>query len=194
MCATASRWCASPARPMCCRAPASAAFPVVSVNTTAVALEIYRIGDRNLLDTVVGRDFQRNLDRYDIEPPDRRARRAGLERRDDGRADAQHRRHHRVSGRRGDRHARAGVYVMVAQASGAAKPIELRIARDPVVHRLRSRADRVLRQRRHPRLRAFARDRAAEGRGRGPAALAQQRGPGDASAPATPATCSSRPT
>jgi uncharacterized protein YfaS (alpha-2-macroglobulin family) len=41
-------------------------IPVVSVNTTAVALEIYRIGDRNLLETVVGRDFQRNLDRYDI--------------------------------------------------------------------------------------------------------------------------------
>ncbi len=29
-------------------------IPVVSVNTTAVALEIYRIGDRNLLDTVLG--------------------------------------------------------------------------------------------------------------------------------------------
>ena len=28
---------------------------------------IYRIGDRNLIDTVLGRDFQRNLDRYDIE-------------------------------------------------------------------------------------------------------------------------------
>jgi hypothetical protein len=41
-------------------------IPVVSVNTNAVAIEIYRIGDRNLLDTVVGRDFQRNLDRWDI--------------------------------------------------------------------------------------------------------------------------------
>jgi len=41
-------------------------IPVVSVNTAAVALEIYRIGDRNLLDTVVGDDFQRNLDRYDL--------------------------------------------------------------------------------------------------------------------------------
>ncbi len=49
-------------------------IPVVSVNTTAVALEIYRIGDRNLLETVVGRDFQRNLDRYDLEPLDRGAR------------------------------------------------------------------------------------------------------------------------
>src|SRR5262247_440748 len=41
-------------------------IPVVSVNTQSVALEIYRIGDRNLLETVVGRDFQRNLDHYDI--------------------------------------------------------------------------------------------------------------------------------
>jgi hypothetical protein len=42
-------------------------IPVVSVNTDAVAIEIYRIGDRNLVDTVVGRDFQRNLDRFDVE-------------------------------------------------------------------------------------------------------------------------------
>ncbi len=42
-------------------------IPVVSVNTAAVALEIYRIGDRNLVDTVVGREFQRSLDRYDLE-------------------------------------------------------------------------------------------------------------------------------
>jgi uncharacterized protein YfaS (alpha-2-macroglobulin family) len=40
--------------------------PVISVNTTKVALEIYRIGDRNLISTVLGRDFQRTLDRYDI--------------------------------------------------------------------------------------------------------------------------------
>ena len=36
-------------------------IPMISVNTAAVALEIYRIGDRNLLETVVGHDFQRNL-------------------------------------------------------------------------------------------------------------------------------------
>jgi alpha-2-macroglobulin len=41
-------------------------IPVVSVNTAAVALEIYRIGDRNLVETVLGRDFQRTLDRYDL--------------------------------------------------------------------------------------------------------------------------------
>src|SRR5215471_7265624 len=42
-------------------------IPVVSVNTKAVAVEIYRIGDRNLLNTVIGSDFQRALDRYEVE-------------------------------------------------------------------------------------------------------------------------------
>jgi uncharacterized protein YfaS (alpha-2-macroglobulin family) len=42
-------------------------IPLVSVNTNAVDIAIYRIGDRNLIDTVLGRDFQRNLDRTDVE-------------------------------------------------------------------------------------------------------------------------------
>ncbi len=42
-------------------------IPMVSVNTTAVAIEVYRVGDRNLLNTVLGSDFQRTLYRYDIE-------------------------------------------------------------------------------------------------------------------------------
>ena len=47
-------------------------IPVTSVNTRSVAVEIYRIGDRNLIDTVAGAgyargDFQQSLDRSDIE-------------------------------------------------------------------------------------------------------------------------------
>ena len=42
-------------------------IPVLSVNTSAVALSVYRIGDRNLLDTVLGYDFQRNLSQYEAE-------------------------------------------------------------------------------------------------------------------------------
>jgi uncharacterized protein YfaS (alpha-2-macroglobulin family) len=42
-------------------------IPVVSVNTAAVKIAIYRIGDRNLLDTVVGEDFQRNLRPYEFD-------------------------------------------------------------------------------------------------------------------------------
>ena len=42
-------------------------IPVVSVNTPTVAVKIYRIGDRNLLDTVVGDDFQRSLSRFELQ-------------------------------------------------------------------------------------------------------------------------------
>jgi uncharacterized protein YfaS (alpha-2-macroglobulin family) len=42
-------------------------IPVLSVNTGAVLLSVYRVGDRNLIDTVLGYDFQRNLSRYQAE-------------------------------------------------------------------------------------------------------------------------------
>jgi uncharacterized protein YfaS (alpha-2-macroglobulin family) len=42
-------------------------IPVLSVNTNTVAIELYRIGDRNLIDAVLSRDFQRNLDRYELD-------------------------------------------------------------------------------------------------------------------------------
>jgi uncharacterized protein YfaS (alpha-2-macroglobulin family) len=42
-------------------------IPIISVNTGAVALSLYRIGDRNLIDTVLGYDFQRNLSRNEAE-------------------------------------------------------------------------------------------------------------------------------
>ena len=40
-------------------------IPLVSVNTAAVKVKVHRIGDRNLIDTVLGSDFQRNIDRSD---------------------------------------------------------------------------------------------------------------------------------
>ena len=42
-------------------------IPVLSVNTQAVVLVIYRIGDRNLLDSLLGYEFQRNMSRYQSE-------------------------------------------------------------------------------------------------------------------------------
>ena len=42
-------------------------IPVLSVNTSAVSLSVYSIGDRNLIDTVLGYDFQRNLTQYQAE-------------------------------------------------------------------------------------------------------------------------------
>lgn len=42
-------------------------IPLVSVNSKAAKVDIYRVGDRNLIDTVLGSDFQRSLSRYDAE-------------------------------------------------------------------------------------------------------------------------------
>ncbi|MGZ5866466.1 MAG: alpha-2-macroglobulin family protein [Xanthobacteraceae bacterium] len=42
-------------------------IPIVSVNTPSVKVQVYRIGDRNLLNSVVSEDFQRNLGRYEFE-------------------------------------------------------------------------------------------------------------------------------
>jgi uncharacterized protein YfaS (alpha-2-macroglobulin family) len=42
-------------------------IPVLSVNTGTVLLSVYRVGDRNLIDTVLGYDFQRNLSRNEAE-------------------------------------------------------------------------------------------------------------------------------
>src|SRR3954469_25745216 len=41
-------------------------IPLVSVNTPAVTLNVFRIGDRNLINTVIGGDFQRTLSRYEL--------------------------------------------------------------------------------------------------------------------------------
>ena len=42
-------------------------IPLVSVNTKAIDIAVYRISDRNLIETVLGRDFQRNLYPYELE-------------------------------------------------------------------------------------------------------------------------------
>ena len=42
-------------------------IPLVSVNTPAANVKIFRVGDRNLVDTVLGNDFQRNIYKSDIE-------------------------------------------------------------------------------------------------------------------------------
>ena len=152
-------------------------IPVVSVNTTAV-------DDRDLPHRRPQPARHRAGPRLPAQPrplrprpADRRARRQGLEGRDDGRADAQRRRHHRLSGRSGDRRPGSPASMsMAAQPARGAPSDDLRLARDPVVHRLRSRPDRVLRQRRHPRVRAIRWiPPQPKGAGRGAAAVAQQR-------------------
>ena len=41
-------------------------IPLVSVNTPAVSVNVFRIGDRNLINTVIGSDFQRALSKYEL--------------------------------------------------------------------------------------------------------------------------------
>jgi uncharacterized protein YfaS (alpha-2-macroglobulin family) len=41
-------------------------IPLVSVNTQTVKVQVFRIGDRNLINTVVDSDFQRTLSRYQL--------------------------------------------------------------------------------------------------------------------------------
>ncbi|GAC1628081.1 MAG: hypothetical protein NVS4B4_11120 [Bradyrhizobium sp.] len=41
-------------------------IPLVSVNTSAVSVDVFRIGDRNLIGTVIDSDFQRALSRYEL--------------------------------------------------------------------------------------------------------------------------------
>src|SRR6266851_3604912 len=41
-------------------------IPLVSVNTPAVSVNVFRIGDRNLINTVIDSDFQRSLSKYEL--------------------------------------------------------------------------------------------------------------------------------
>jgi alpha-2-macroglobulin len=41
-------------------------IPLVSVNTPSVSVNVFRIGDRNLINTVIENDFQRALSRYEL--------------------------------------------------------------------------------------------------------------------------------
>ncbi len=101
MCATGARRSGLPARPMCCRKTGQQGIPLISVNTDALKVTIYRIGDRSLLDNVLGYDFERNL--YELFA--RRHRqpegREGMDRRAQGREGAQPGDHHRLPHQRG---------------------------------------------------------------------------------------------
>ena len=41
-------------------------IPLVSVNTPAVTVNVFRIGDRNLINTVIGNDFQQAVSKYQL--------------------------------------------------------------------------------------------------------------------------------
>ena len=67
MCATASPLARFAGKAYVLPRTGQRGIPVVSVNTPGVKIQIYRIGDRNLLNSVVGEDFQRNLSRNELE-------------------------------------------------------------------------------------------------------------------------------
>ena len=117
-------------------------IPVLSVNTSAVAIAVYRIGDRNLLDTVLGSDFQRNLSHYDAE---RIASENGSKVWSGDLAvtpklNAEVTTAFPVDQAVGDLKARRLCHDGDAERGGRQR---LRPARQPMVHRLRSRPDRV---------------------------------------------------
>src|SRR6202008_627725 len=42
-------------------------IPLVSVNTPSVSVKVFRIGDRNLINTVIDSDFQKTLSSYQLD-------------------------------------------------------------------------------------------------------------------------------
>ncbi len=153
-------------------------IPVVTVNTQAVNIAIYRISDRNLIDTVLGRDFQRNLSPYEIERlTGSRAIKVW-----NGELAVEQTLNVDVTTAFPVDQAAAillpGVYVMTAEAKGAPGDDYDSLA-DAMVHRFGHGPCRLFRQRRHQRVRQFVGHHRAEGRGRGAADVARQRNPGD---------------
>ena len=86
-----------------------------------------------------------------------------------------------------------GVYVMAAEPAKAKDAGRHEDRADPVVHRLRPRAGRVFRQRRHQRVRPFARHHRGRRPDRGAAASPATTRCWPPAAPMRPASCASRP-
>ena len=66
MCATAAPSCGFAGKAYVLPKTGQQGIPLVSVNTDTIKVTIYRIGDRNLIDSVLGGDFQRNLYGYTL--------------------------------------------------------------------------------------------------------------------------------
>ena len=122
-------------------------IPVVSVNTSNVKVQIHRIGDRSLIETVLGNDFQRNIDRYDRRrlTDEKGALAWQGELKIDPVLNADVTTAFPIDQAIGD--LKPGVYAMTAEPEKPrARRRGLRPDRDAMVHRLRPRPDGVLRQ------------------------------------------------
>ena len=120
-------------------------IPLVTVNTPAVSVNVFRIGDRNLINTVLSSDFQQALEQIRAFRPRRRARRQSLVRGTRHRDHAQSGRHHGVSGRPGPRRPAAGRLRHDGRSQGP-RQRQRQFAGDAVVHRFRPGADGLLGQ------------------------------------------------
>ena len=120
-------------------------IPVVSVNTPAVNINVFRIGDRNLINTVVDSDFQKTLSKYQLSDlGDER----GVKVWTGELATAMTLNQDVTTAFPVDQalgELQPGVYVMTAAAKGPGTR-RRRPARHPMVHRLRSRRHRLFRQ------------------------------------------------
>ena len=195
MCPTASRSCASPARATCCPRAASRAFRSSPSTPSQVGVEIYRVGDRNLAgDTAATATSQRQLSSYELETLRERTRQ---------RRSIRARWMSRQAQRGGDDgvpvgeavpELKPGVYAMIARPRRRQDASDDDDgARDAVVHRLRSRPDRILRRRRRACVRALAGRRRARRRRQRAPRRAQQRGARPPPRPTPPATSASTP-
>ena len=121
-------------------------IPLVSVNSKVAKVDIYRVGDRNLIDTVLGSDFQRALSRYEAEQlRDERGQQVWT-----GELALEYSLNNEVTTAFPIDQAlgelKPGVYVMVAAPKDADPGDDCLHSRHAMVHRLRSRPGRVLGQ------------------------------------------------
>ncbi len=152
--------------------------PLVTVNTAKVAVDVYRIGDRNLLATVNRDDFLKPIELVADARNREHGRGEGVERLDGRRQRAQQGRGDRIPGAEGGRAAETrGLSrhrASVEREGGRFGAGGIRAARDAVDGRLRSGPDRDVRRRRPARVRPVARFRRTAFRRRAQAGRAQQ--------------------
>ena len=106
-CATALRRCAPRAAATCCPTAASRASRWSPSTPSKVGVEVYRIGDRNLAQTLQGGDFQKQISSYELDTLKERTGARVYTGELDGRHAPQRGRDHRLPDRRGDPQAAA---------------------------------------------------------------------------------------
>ena len=120
-------------------------IPLVSINTAKVEVEVYRIGDRNLVGALESGDFQRQLQSYELEQIKSRTGEKVFT----GSMDVPQKLNEEITTALPVTEAvgalKPGVYVMIAKPSQKSRR-GVQYRGDAVVHRLRPRPHRLLRR------------------------------------------------